>query len=624
MPVTAETLASKLSDCGVPLAPAPLAAAALKVCHYHGPTAAQVIRHGLANPRDPYEYVDGLAPGPSHGDPVFKHPWVQTLLEVARDRVKQALDQQPGPAEDKWLICIRTFGRPGVRCQQSELHRFLFGVLLPCAAKILEEKLEAANLSLPALRKMAKRPLKSFQEELKKAGVGRVHPETAKRLSETLCEPLEKVEKKLNLSEKGLRELTLAALELALGPEAYKRCLIFVSHTDEAWTSGKYDAALSGTHWADRVVVGIRGAHLQVRFMEEAAPKGSHIVVMDDNIQSLMVEIPEDSVVAERKAAGVVNCCTQPLTHEASCFNPLAGTGLSTMDEPELMCFLRTVCPELQKRKNTRKVVEILLKMQVTSMKKFKCLPKQRIDALFEALRLSAKKQKKCLDATRCKTKLPIPRVLTKPSEGCEGELQLQESKKHGTKAELFQLICRAGREMQKHGVHVWGVNPSKNHFFLKGRGDSIRKMAESNGVVQDYSSGLGLVFGAWFGFRVTHSPQFYTRQGQIKDDVERTLRYWHADKKLLRFVRYGADKNGFRPGQFKSNKGGISSNSSQQDHSTEAETAIRSLIQEFGQYVRLPKKNEKSSCGLIWSDGRISKRRKKSLVHPPSKRCRL
>lgn len=139
--------------------------------------------------------------------------------------------------------------------------------------------------------------------------------------------------------------------------------------------------------------------------MEEAAPKGSHIVVMDDNIQSLVVEIPEDSVVAERKAAGVVNCCTQPLTHEASCFNPLAGTGLSTMDEPELMCFLRTVCPELQKRKNTRKVVEILLKMQVTSLKKFKCLPKQRIDALFEALRLSAKKQKKMLGCDKMQDK---------------------------------------------------------------------------------------------------------------------------------------------------------------------------------------------------------------------------
>ena len=98
---------------------------------------------------------------------------------------------------------------------------------------------------------MAKGPLESFQEGLKKAGIDRVALKTAKRLADALCEPLEKVEKKLNLSEKGLRELTLAALELALGPEAYKRCLIFVSHTDESWTSGKYAAALSGTPWAD-------------------------------------------------------------------------------------------------------------------------------------------------------------------------------------------------------------------------------------------------------------------------------------------------------------------------------------------------------------------------------------
>ena len=47
-------------------------------------------------------------------------------------------------------------------------------------------------------------------------------PKTAKRLAETLCELLEKVEKKLNLTEKGLWELTLAALEGALGPEAYR------------------------------------------------------------------------------------------------------------------------------------------------------------------------------------------------------------------------------------------------------------------------------------------------------------------------------------------------------------------------------------------------------------------
>ena len=83
-----------------------------------------------------------------------------------------------------------------------------------------------------------------------------------------------------------------------------------MSHTDSAWISGNYAAALSGTPWADRVVVGIRGAHLQVRFIEEAAPKGSHIVIMDDNIERLVVEIADDSIVAQRKAAGITDNST--------------------------------------------------------------------------------------------------------------------------------------------------------------------------------------------------------------------------------------------------------------------------------------------------------------------------
>ena len=239
-----------------------LASAALRICHGHAPTAAQVIQNGFANPMDPYEYL-GLAPGPSHGDSVFKHPWVQCLLDVARGQVKEAFEEQSGPADDKWLICIRTFGRPGIRCQQSELHRFLYGILPKPAAKIIEEKLNAAKFSLPDLRKLPK-DVDSFLEALKKHGVSRVSHKSAKALVENMCKPLEEVEKKLVATEKGLRELTLAALELALGPQAYKRCLIFVSHTDSAWTSGSYAAALRGTPWADRMVVGIRGAHLQV------------------------------------------------------------------------------------------------------------------------------------------------------------------------------------------------------------------------------------------------------------------------------------------------------------------------------------------------------------------------
>ena len=39
-----------------------------------------------------------------------------------------------------------------------------------------------------------------------------------------------------------------------------------------------------------RIVRGVRGADLQVRFIEEAAPLGSHIIVADDNIMQLVVE----------------------------------------------------------------------------------------------------------------------------------------------------------------------------------------------------------------------------------------------------------------------------------------------------------------------------------------------
>ncbi|CAE6910604.1 unnamed protein product [Symbiodinium sp. CCMP2592] len=533
---------------------------------------AEVIRDGLANPMDPY--AEGL---------------------TARGRVRQALDEQPGRPDDKWLICVRTYGRPGRRCQQSELHRFLHSVFSKGEASLLETKLKAANLGFPDLRKLAKKPLHAFREDLKQAGVKGLHVKTAKTLAEKALQPWENTEKKLRSADKGLRELTLAALELALGPEAYKHCLIFVSHTDDAWISGAYSAALAGTKWEGRLVVGVRGAHLQVRFMEEASPLGSHIVVMDDNIERLIVEIPDDSVVAEQKAAGIIECCTRSLKKE-DCISPLWGTGLTTVEESDLMCFLRGVCPEIEKQ--TLDVEEILRKAKVATFDVFKTLPVQRMDAVLTAMGLSTRKRRRCREAAAGdsdeRSKMP-PRLLALPSKKSK---RCSVSDKD---PELSQLVKRAGREMQKRGLHLWGVNPSRNHYFLRKQGDDLRLRAAKTGVFQDYSQRLGLVYGAWFGFRVTHDPRLYTRTGQIKDDVERTLRYWHADKGVLRFMRYGADKLSYKPGRFSSTKGGISANSSHEDHTVEAQAAARALVNEFGAYVRLPKAKEKSSCGLVW-----------------------
>merc|ERR1712176_155556 len=98
--------------------------------------------------------------------------------------------------------------------------------------------------------------------------------------------------------------MTLAALEKSLGPEAHQRCFIFVSHEDKDLTSGNYHAALKGTPWHDRLIVGVKGAHLQVRFIEEAAPLGSHIVVCDDNIDRIMVELAEEKHTTKTREGG--------------------------------------------------------------------------------------------------------------------------------------------------------------------------------------------------------------------------------------------------------------------------------------------------------------------------------
>ncbi|CAJ1396817.1 unnamed protein product [Effrenium voratum] len=586
MPVLspAEQLASQLG-CDVSLAQA-----ALKVCHGGVPAAAQVIEQGRERPLEPYE---GL---------------------LAQARVRRALEEQPGPPEEKWLICIRTFGRPGTRGLQSELHRLLFGALKMKQARILEEKLETSNLTLLALRRLAKtKSPEAFRHALKQRGVGRVTAKTAQVLAEKLCEPLEEVEKKLAPAEKGLPDLTLAALERALGPGAHKRCLIFVSHTDAAWSSGQYAAALKRP-WADRVVVGVRGAHLQVRFIEEAAPAGSHIVIMDDNIEKLVVEVPDDAIVAKQKAAGIQDCYTLPLSWKDS-MSPLWGTGLQAVQESEVLCFLRSLCPELARWKATRQVEAALRNAKVGSLKKFQALSPQRAQGLLRCL--SAKKRKAChaaakgLEGRISDVKLSAPRMLARPGE--------RTSKTR--EPELCQLIRRAGREMTQQGVHLWGINPTRNHYFLKGRGDDMRQRALSQGIFQDFSNRLGLVYGAWFGIRVTHKPQLYTRQGQIKDDVERTLRYWHHDGKLLRFTRYSADKNSFRPGQFGCKKGGISSSSSPQAHGAEADAATRALVAEFGAYARLPRAGERSSCGLIWTPE--VERSKPAVSDPKAKRVK-
>jgi len=131
-----------------------------------------------------------------------------------------------------------------------------------------------------------------------------------------------------------------------------------------------------------------------------------------------------------------------------------------------------------------------------------------------------------------------------------------------------------------------------------------------------DVATSLGLVYGAFFGFRVLHDPDRYTRFGQIKDDVERTLRYWHKDGIILRFQRYAVWK-AQKPGKFHASKGGISAGSSEEVHRRRGQLALHAILEDFASsHARLPKAGERcGDCGLVWNGER-------KLVAAPKKKA--
>lgn len=168
---------------------------------------------------------------------------------------------------------------------------------------------------------------------------------------------------------------------------------------------------------------------------------------------------------------------------------------------------------------------------------------------------------------------------------------------------ELEQLISRAWCEMDNHSANLWSLSSTANAYFLHKSGNKLRDDALKYGVFNDYTEKLGLIYGAFFGFKVLHDARRYTRFGQVKDDVERTLHYWHCDCICVRFGRYGAMKRK-PPGKYKATKGGISANTDAAGHKAEGQHALRSILSTFAwRYARVPKATENvfADCGLIW-----------------------
>ncbi|CAE8587139.1 unnamed protein product [Polarella glacialis] len=246
---------------------------------------------------------------------------------------------------------------------------------------------------------------------------------------------------------------TLKGLGVLRDPELLQRVHIFVAHDDPHFVSRRYDRAL-GKKLSERMIVGVRGADLQVRFIEECFARGQHVVVCDDNIVWLQGWRPDGKNSVGR-------------------FAPLR-------------------------------------------------------------------------------------------SAPCE----------------LDQVIRTAAEEMARQGAHLWGISPTNNLRFFHPSGQ-LRLL-------------LGLVFGAFFGFIALHERELYTKHGQVKDDLERSLRYWDRDRVVLRFTHYACRKT-HKPGAFNTKKGGISSSLKEEAHRAESTRAVETMARGFARfYVRLPRASDK------------------------------
>jgi len=551
------------------------------------------------------------APGPTCGDDVFAHPHVKELLANAQKQVLEALKGQKCSAHEKWLICIRTYGRAKPQ-DDSDLDSFMQRL-----GKWMEKKPSSderqrwskkfKNAGVTTYTEFAaalEEPAEFVKRLTGIPGEFKIRLQVIERLAKAVKEHGSKCLRAKGM-HRGMLDLTLKALEMALGHDAHKHCLIFVSHEDPDFVSGRYHEALVGTPWQKRIVIGVKGAHHQVRFIEEAAPKGTHLVVADDNIDSIIAEIANEKSIPKFDAPPTEgkDCKTRCLRYDE--FEDLLdGTGLQAVPEDPLQRFLRAADPKFNSRAKKKELQEYSQELSSLSI----TTPEGLVEALSQPKKVLDQRLRKWakrsmlgkLQAQLKHGRLPVRRWLVKAKTKAASKAAAAVPRE--STSELASLIRRAGQEMNDTGSNLWSICPSKNGYFLHSRGDDIRKNAKTHGYCVDTGTKLGLMYGALFGFRALHDPERYTRFGQIKDDVERSLRYWHKDGIILRFTRYAVVK-AQPPGKFHARKGGISAGSSEEAHKERGHQSLQAILDEFASpYARFPKAGEKcGDCGVIW-----------------------
>ena len=72
-----------------------------------------------------------------------------------------------------------------------------------------------------------------------------------------------------------------------LNPDHRGRSFLLLNADDPHYQDNHYAESLKGSGWESNVILGVAGAEKQVRFADRICPRGSHVVIIDDNITEL-------------------------------------------------------------------------------------------------------------------------------------------------------------------------------------------------------------------------------------------------------------------------------------------------------------------------------------------------
>lgn len=157
----------------------------------------------------------------------------------------------------------------------------------------------------------------------------------------------------------------------------------------------------------------------------------------------------------------------------------------------------------------------------------------------------------------------PKGKKIVEMDDDIRGLIEFDEKqKRHERKLKsLEKLIERGFEECKKTGARLWGVYPSANGFFMK----------------NTVSTDLKFIIGSFWGC-INPGEEIQLPFGGEKEDYQRTLLFWEADKAVVR-LNFVSPKTAYY-----SEPGGMQEG----DRKAKQQVAVDKMLKKWPEYIKM------------------------------------